>query len=666
MAALTVHLLGGFEARLDAGAAIQFPTRKARALLAYLALCPGRAHSRDEVADLLWSTRDDEQARGSLRRTLSDLRKSLGDPDWLIADGDMLSLEPAGVAVDVAAFEQLANDGAPAALEEAAALYKADLLAGFGLPEQPFEEWLRAERERLRDLALRTLARLLAHHEAAGATERAIETAQRLLALDPVNEATHRALMSLYAREGRRGDALRQYERCRDLLRETLGIAPDPATEELHRVLQNPGALPAAPTRAQPERREEPGPLSDKPAIAVLPFSNLSGDPEQEYFADGLVEDIIGALSRISALWVIARASTFSYKGKPTDVKQVARELGVRYVMEGSVRRSGDRLRVTAQLADALTGHQVWAERYDRPLADLFEIQDQITRSVAATTETQILLAEGQAIAEAWPTGLKANDFKARDLVTRAWSRLYDETPDAAAEASDLVEEALRLNPSYPRAHWLRATVLFSRLWNGVVSRDAKNMALAMELARTALRLAPRDELAHLLMAWAWEYCASGRLEDAIAECERGLEINPNCSLIHANLGFALAALGRSRESIEASRLALQLNPRDPSNFWRHYAIAVAHFAAEDFPAALQQAKKTALSRPHLQSGIIWAAASAALGDRGEAHAALEYCLAQRPDLTVGAVVPHFMLRFARDADHERLLALLRKAGLPE
>jgi tetratricopeptide (TPR) repeat protein len=334
--------------------------------------------------------------------------------------------------------------------------------------------------------------------------------------------------------------------------------------------------------------------------------------------------------------------------------------------MEGSVRRSGDRLRVTAQLADALTGHQVWAERYDRPLADLFEIQDQITRSVAATTETQILLAEGQAIAEAWPTGLKANDFKARDLVTRAWSRLYDETPDAAAEASDLVEEALRLNPSYPRAHWLRATVLFSRLWNGVVSRDAKNMALAMELARTALRLAPRDELAHLLMAWVWEYCASGRLEDAIAECERGLEINPNCSLIHANLGFALAALGRSRESIEASRLALQLNPRDPSNFWRHYAIAVAHFAAEDFPAALQQAKKTALSRPHLQSGIIWAAASAALGDRGEAHAALEYCLAQRPDLTVGAVVPHFMLRFARDADHERLLALLRKAGLPE
>ncbi len=165
-----------------------------------------------------------------------------------------------------------------------------------------------------------------------------------------------------------------------------LGVRPDAATETLHRDLLQPAV---SPTRSRHLRNAPviaaiPS-LPDKPSIAVLPFANLSGDPEQEYFADGLVEDIIGALSRISALWVIARASTFTYKGKPIEVKRIARELGVRYVMEGSVRRSGDRLRVTAQLADALTGHQVWAEHYDRPLADLFEIQDEITRSVAAT-----------------------------------------------------------------------------------------------------------------------------------------------------------------------------------------------------------------------------------------------------------------------------------------
>jgi tetratricopeptide (TPR) repeat protein len=187
-----------------------------------------------------------------------------------------------------------------------------------------------------------------------------------------------------------------------------------------------------------------------------------------------------------------------------------------------------------------------------------------------------------------------------------------------------------------------------------------------MELAKTALRLAPRDELAHLVMAWAWAYATPGRLEEAIAECERGLEINPNCSLILANLGAYLAAIGRTKEGIEASRLALRLSPRDLSNFWRHYAIAVAHFADGDYQAALEVSRKIARSRWHVPSGILWAAAAAGLDDAAEARGAVDYCLSQRPDLRIAQVVPNFMLRFGRDADHERLMALLRKAGLPE
>jgi TolB-like protein len=179
--------------------------------------------------------------------------------------------------------------------------------------------------------------------------------------------------------------------------------------------------------------------LPEKPSIAVLPLVNMSGDHEQEFFADGLTEDIITALSRISGLWVIARTSTSTYKGKPADVKQVARELGVRYVMEGSVRRSGQHLRVTTQLVDAATGHHVWAERYDRTVADLFEIQDDITRGVAATTETQVYLAERTA-----PALSPSAQLTARDLVARAMARTYDQTPEALAEASSLVEEALR------------------------------------------------------------------------------------------------------------------------------------------------------------------------------------------------------------------------------
>jgi TolB-like protein/Tfp pilus assembly protein PilF len=397
-----------------------------------------------------------------------------------------------------------------------------------------------------------------------------------------------------------------------------------------------------------------------KPSIAVLPFVNLSADPEQEFFVDGLTEDIITALSRISALWVIARGSTFTYKGKPTDVKRVAEDLGVRYVMEGSVRRAGERLRVTAQLIDATTGHHVWAERYDRPLADLFDIQDEITRSVVASTETQVLFAERQA-AESRPS----TNSRARDLVARAWARKYDQTPEAAAEAWDLIEEAIRIDPSDPRAHRVRAAVFVNRIWVEEMPYDASYMGQALELAKYALRLAPGDEWAHLVMAWAWAY-AAGRLEDAIAECERGLEINPNCSILLGNLGFYLAALGRPQEAIEACHLSLKLNPRDPSNFWRQYGIAVAHFVAADYAAALRDSKRIAQSRPHLPSAILWAAAAAALDKADDARSAVEYCLARRPDLRVEGVAPNFMLRFARAEDHERLLVLLRKAGLPE
>ena len=392
-----------------------------------------------------------------------------------------------------------------------------------------------------------------------------------------------------------------------------------------------------------------------KISIAVLPFANMSGDPDQEYFVDGLTEDIITALSRISALWVIARTSTFTYKGKPTDVKRVASELGVRYVMEGSVRRAGDRLRVTAQLIDAATGHHLWAERYDRTLADIFEIQDEITRRVAGSTEMQINLAERQAV-ESRPS----TDLRARDLIARAIGKAYDQ---ALAEASNLVEEAIRIDPSMPKAHQVRGSIFHTRMDLGEIPRDAATISRCMELARTALRLAPTDEWAHWLMAGA--YMEVGQLEDAVAECERSLEINPNFWLAVARLGACLALLGRPQESIEACQLALRLNPRDPYIYWRQSYIALAHFLAAEYETALQESKRVARSWPHLQSCIIWAAAAAALGKSEEARTAVERCVAQRSDLRVGNVVPE-IIGLARGEDREPLMGLLRKAGLPE
>jgi tetratricopeptide (TPR) repeat protein len=267
----------------------------------------------------------------------------------------------------------------------------------------------------------------------------------------------------------------------------------------------------------------------------------------------------------------------------------------------------------------------------------------------------QINLAERQAV-ESRPS----TDLRARDLIARAIGKAHDQ---ALAEASNLVEEAIRIDPSTPRGHQIRGSIFHTRMDLGEIPRDATTVSRCMELATTALRLAPTDEWAHWLMAGA--YMEVGQLEDAVAECERSLEINPNFWLAVARLGACLALRGRPQESIEACQLALRLNPRDPYNYWRQSYIALAHLLAAEYEAALQESKRVARSRPHLQSCIIWAAAAAALGKSEEARTAVERCVAQRSDLRVGNVVPD-IIGLARDEDREPLMGLLRKAGLPE
>ncbi|HEV8692896.1 MAG TPA: adenylate/guanylate cyclase domain-containing protein, partial [Lysobacter sp.] len=307
-------------------------------------------------------------------------------------------------------------------------------------------------------------------------------------------------------------------------------------------------------------------PVSDKPSIAVLPFANMSGDPEQEFFADGLTEDIITALSRVSGLIVIARTSCFIYKDQKVDAKRVAKELNVRYIIEGSVRRAGDRVRVTAQLIDGMTGHHVWAERYDRPAGDIFDIQDDIMRSVAASTETQIQLSERLVI-----ESRRGGELQAGELVTRAWGRFYDYTPEAFADAAEVAEQAIRLEPMNPRAHVIRARAHLNQMFFGIIPQDEANISLGLQLAQTGVRLSPRDEWAHFCLAFACEL--AGRIKDGVAECQRAIEINPNFSAAYAELGRKFALLGQPEQAIQACQTALRLNPRDPTNFQFHASL---------------------------------------------------------------------------------------------
>src|SRR5215469_16725759 len=362
MASLQLKLLGGFSAGLSSGQTVEVSGRKNQALLAYLALNAGKKLTREKLVGLLWSDRGDSHGRNSLRQNLVLLRRDLAgvNPRPVVFDGDTLTLDTNIVEVDVAKFERLATSTVAADLQQAAATYAGDLLDGISISDLAFDEWVSTERSRLRDVAISALGRLVEHQSAA----EAIATAKRLVALDPLREASHCALMHVYAAQGQFEQAIRQHHYCRDILRSELDVEPSAKIENLYREIKEGkyrgrSAILLAASEPASSPPEKPSiavlPLADKPAIAVLPFINMSGDPEQEFFADGLTEDITAALSRISALWVIARTSTFTYKGRPTDVKQVARELDVRYVMEGSVRRAGDRLRVAAQLIDAAT-----------------------------------------------------------------------------------------------------------------------------------------------------------------------------------------------------------------------------------------------------------------------------------------------------------------------
>ena len=266
--------------------------------------------------------------------------------------------------------------------------------------------------------------------------------------------------------------------------------------------------------------------LPDKPSIAVLPFTNMSGDPEQEFFADGMAEDIITALSRSSWLFIIARNTTFSYKGEKVDVKRVAQELGVRYVLEGSVRKAGNRIRVTAQLIDGATGGHVWSERYDGELAEIFDLQDEITRNVVASIQTQVHLTASEPAKKS-----KRPDLTVWELTMRGWQLLYDFSSDSYTTAKTLLDKAIARDPNSAEAHLVLAVIHYHDAILGFVKDTETSSTLARKLALRATRLDNQNEYAH--WALGLSCLALARYEESIAALERAIALNPNCSVAY-------------------------------------------------------------------------------------------------------------------------------------
>jgi TolB-like protein/two-component SAPR family response regulator/Flp pilus assembly protein TadD len=660
MTPFELRLLGEFRARNAAGQAVVVAARKNRALLALLALAPSGSMARERLAGLLWGGRGTVQAQSSLRQALVALRKDLapiGSP-LLSADNERVSLDTARVEIDAVTFQRLAASDEVEALRRAAALYGGEFLADTYISDRGFEEWVGLERRRLADIASRVLEKLCALERGAAR----VDVARRLLALDPLREASHRQLMQLYAEAGERSIALRQYEICRETLGSQLGVAPDEETEALRRqLLQNSTAQERTTARGGPEHlamQLETAPIPDhKPVLAVLPFQVFGGDAELEGFADGLTEDIITGLSRISAIRVVARSTMFTFKRRAVDIRTVAGELGAQYVLEGSTRNSETRVRITAQLIEAAGGHHIWAEQIDGVPADMFDLQDEVTKRVVASVQTQVILAEGKVLA-----GSEGATGRVSRLLARSWQRFLSLSEESLADSRTLAERALQLDGMTGMAHRMVAVALYHQMYMGFIPWTELAVDDVYAHGKLAVESEDADEYSHWAMACA--HLLRMQHERALTSLRRALEINPNCSLAHGSIGTVLAWAGQHDASVASNEFALRINPQDPSIFFRHFGLALAHYLASRYEQSLFHASAVLQMRPSWWLGqIIYAASCAQMGRRDEARPILDELTRVRPGMTASklGVLPH-----AHPHDREHLLDGLRLAGLRE
>ena len=409
---------------------------------------------------------------------------------------------------------------------------------------------------------------------------------------------------------------------------------------------------------AMEDRGEAPHPtlpLPDRPAIAVLPFDNMSGDQEQEYFSDGISEDIITALSKLRWFFVIARNSSFTYKGKAVHMKQVAAELGVRYVLEGSVRRSGDRVRITAQLNDTATGSHIWAEHYDRDMVDVFAVQDEITDAIVAAIEPQIYAAENYRSRRKPPSSVDA-----WDLVMRALSHHWRVTRLDSILAQALLEKAIAIDPHYSQALSLLATNRMFGVHLGWA--DIKTAAPTAERAALAA-IAADSEDAWAHNALASVYFSTRRLDEALAEFELALQLNPNFSLAQGYYGLALSYSGRWQDAYEATQRAIRLSPRDPSSAIYYGVAAYAQFVGRNYQEAIALAREAIRQRGDLSGAYrVLTVAAGMTGQIEVAKAALLELRRTQPNISLAWISTQ--LPWNLDADREHYLEGFRRAGL--
>jgi adenylate cyclase len=480
--------------------------------------------------------------------------------------------------------------------------------------------------------------------------EQAIESYKKALNRSPVDVFAHVELAATYALLGREEKAR---EKAADVLklhpkfsieRYTKGVPfkEQSETERLAKALRKAG-LPETP----------PLPLPDKPSLAVLPFVNMSGDPEQEYFSDGITEEIITALSKTPKLFVIARNSTFTYKGKPVKVQQVGRDLGVKYVLEGSVRKAENKMRITAQLVDAQTGRQLWAERYDRELKDIFAIYDEITMKIL--TELQVKLTDGE---QARLRAKGTEDLQVYLKCLQAREYLMHFTPEDNTRAQKMVKEVIAMDPKYPRPYEILAYTHVMDAIYGTSESRRESLRNAVKLAQKTIAMDQNNPDAHRLLGFI--YMNTGQHDKALSEGEKVLKLDPNSADGYVSLGQFLSAAGEPEKAILSIKRGLRLNPIPPSRYF--HMLASAYRTAGRYEEAIVAGKKAIEIEPKDQYAWLHLAASySLLGRLEEASAAVKEILRINPKFCI--IKKSF---YKNQEDMDRFNNALREAGLPD
>lgn len=652
---------------------VNLRTRKSLLLLACLASNEERSWSREKLAALLWGDRQEEQARNSLRSALSDIRRVLGN-DALAAEGNSVRLDDDILTSDIEQLRHMTRSDVADDPGSLRTFYGGDFLPEID-DSVDGTEWISEVRTEARDLASAVMEKSSEHLASVGDLKTAIVRAREQLSLDPLSERCHRRLMRLYADHGERSKAIAQFRSCRDLVKRELGVEPSAETRQLadEIAIRADAALPdlmdiaTAPLDIRATSLGAPGastPDNDSTiSIAVLPFVNMSGDADQDYFAEGIWEDIVTDLSKITDLSVAAAGATRMYRTVTMSYAEIAAELGVEYLLEGSVRRSDRDLRITARLIDGRTDRQIWGERYDRELTRIFDVQAEIAGSVASAVHSEV---SPTVISQATTRGTRS--LEAHEHYSRGRALLKEMTRRSVEMSKACFEHAIEIDRHYALAFAGLAESISMLGWH--YEADKALLEEAIGHCQKALKLDPGLAEAHCSLGRVHSLFL--RVEEAEVEFGQAIEISPSLQEAHLYRAMMYLTVGRANDAIAPLRRAFELGGQDLHTGMMLINCQQALGLTDEQQATAERVLKHAQGRMNLnpyddQAAYVGASALNALGETSDAVRWAN--LAAAYDIDDARSTYNIACLFAVLGEFEQALAFLKKTldlGVPD